>query len=265
MEKSTVTVIADEEQPQSWAHGEDISSKLPWYRSIPWTGLIGLVGALTTAFLSFAVLKSIDGAQSWTGSSGLKPASFISVILSANSILLHIALSEGVNVAWWYKANQKHTTAGELHEYYAYGNSLFAALKAGRRFNYVSLATIFIATIPINGLILQGAISTYPDTWVIPGWEITTPQQRQLPLGFSATVNPQDGSLGMLSPNMAGTQSTFVNLAGNQFPQAIALMGVDTGCQSTCHMRVQAAGFKHTCSAADIQNKIHNDTHTINK
>jgi hypothetical protein len=51
-------------------------------------------------------------------------------------------------------------TVRELHDAWHHGTSLGAALFAGRRITYISMATIFCALLPLNGFLLQGAIST---------------------------------------------------------------------------------------------------------
>lgn len=85
--------------------------------------------------------------------------SWLSAILSANSVCLHISLVKGFNIAWWYHATRADARVADLPTIWIHGTSSFSALKSGRSFNYIALAALFVATVPLNGFILQTAIS----------------------------------------------------------------------------------------------------------
>jgi len=86
-----------------------------------------------TVLFSWIVLHVIND-RPQIQSSYLKPASWLSAILSGNSVLLHIALSEGLTTAWWFTASRKNATIRDIHEAWAQGNSLAAVFQSGRRF-----------------------------------------------------------------------------------------------------------------------------------
>jgi hypothetical protein len=113
-----------------------------------------------------------------------------------NSVCLHIALTEGHNIAWWFRATRTDATIQDLHEIWAYGTSTVSALSSGRKFNYIALATLFVATIPLNGLILQNSIAIVP-VFQTTNLYSTFPTQTSLPLGWSAPIN-SDGTIGLL-------------------------------------------------------------------
>ena len=69
-------------------------------RYIPWLSLFALLASASSILCSWIVLHVIEG-RPQIQASYLKPASWLSAILSANSGLLHIALSEDVTTAWW--------------------------------------------------------------------------------------------------------------------------------------------------------------------
>jgi hypothetical protein len=119
-------------------------------RYVPWLGLFALTASGLTILFSWIVLHVIDG-RIQIEASYLKPASWLSAILSANSVLLHIALSEGVTTAWWFTASRKNATVRDIHDAWSMGQSLSSVLLSGKRFNYVALATLFVASIPLNG------------------------------------------------------------------------------------------------------------------
>lgn len=88
--------------------------------SLPVKGIIGLVGAILTVLCSWALLFASDHTQQWehrypSVAKVLKPASILSAIVSANGILLHMAFSDGIAIAWWVRATKDRATGDELH------------------------------------------------------------------------------------------------------------------------------------------------------
>jgi hypothetical protein len=59
---------------------------------VPWLGLLALASSGLTVLFSWIVLAYFDH-KVQQGDSHFKPASWLSVILSGNSVLLHVALS----------------------------------------------------------------------------------------------------------------------------------------------------------------------------
>lgn len=132
-------------------------------KRFPWLGFIAITCSGATVIGSLIVLLTVNHHVVWPNSGWsafMRPASWLSALLSANGIFLHFALEEGVAVAWWYRASKPDATVRDLHDAWHHGTSLPAALFAGRRITYISIATILCALLPLNGLLLQGAIST---------------------------------------------------------------------------------------------------------
>lgn len=141
-----------------------VSSSRSSIHRIPWMGFSALAASGITVFLTLTVLLTVNHHVVWPNngwSTFMRPASWLSALLSANGIFLHFALEEGLTVAWWYRAGKDDATVRDLHEAWHHGTSLQAAVFAGRRITYISMATIFCALVPLNGFLLQGAISTY--------------------------------------------------------------------------------------------------------
>lgn len=141
----------------------NITSRRHPIKRIPWLGFMALTASGATVILSLIILLAVNHHVVWPNSGWsafMRPASWLSALLSANGIFLHFALEEGVTVAWWYRASKPDATVRELHDAWHHGTSLSAALFAGRRITYISMATIFCALLPLNGFLLQGAISS---------------------------------------------------------------------------------------------------------
>ncbi|EXJ65217.1 hypothetical protein A1O7_01558 [Cladophialophora yegresii CBS 114405] len=160
-------------------------------RYVPWAGLGALALSGLTILFSWIVLRVIDGHKQ-REERYLKPASWLSAILSGNSVLLGYAMSEGITIAWWFTVSRRNATVWDIHEAWSLGSSLFTVLRAGKRFNYIALATLFAASIPLNGLLLQNAITTVPGTHVNTTM-IKVGMAPHLPKGFSADLS--DGSI----------------------------------------------------------------------
>ncbi|OCT54389.1 hypothetical protein CLCR_00809 [Cladophialophora carrionii] len=224
-------------------------------RYVPWLGLGALALSGLTILFSWIVLRVIDGHRQ-REERYLKPASWLSAILSGNSVLLGFAMSEGITIAWWFTVSRRNVTVRDIHEAWSLGSSLFTVLRAGKRFNYIALATLFVASIPLNG--------THVNTTMI---EVGIASD--LPRGFSADLS--DGSI-----------STF----GQIFSQALVFADRDLGFSGldpvyinsplwngsgscgaddlwgTCTGRVSSPGFSADCAdfsePYDIDPKSHN-------
>ncbi|KAK5069824.1 hypothetical protein LTR64_007993 [Lithohypha guttulata] len=224
--------------------------------SFPWYGLVCLIGALLTMVLSFLILHFIDGRPEIT-SKYLKPASWLSAILSLNGILLSQALAEGVTTAWWYRASRPDVTLEQLHTTWRLGTSKWAILSAGKSFNYVALAGIFVATVPLNGFLLQAAIAYEQDTHA----NLTTlyiPVSQQLPLGYSASV--VNGTLGDWSDGLSSAASSMDGLSGGSvtLPPGVSYIAGSSfdlvGCtnkdnSAVCKTSVTIPGFSMSCTS----------------
>lgn len=221
----------------------------------PWLGLACLLIALATLVFSFLIFHFINH-EPEIESKYLKPASWLSAIVSVNSIALHVALAEGVTTAWWYKASKADVTLQELHETWNMGTSTMAVLLAGKKFNYVAMATIFVATVPLNGFILQNAVALEPSTM----WNITTvhvPIAQQLPLGFSAIA--KNGSIVSLSEDLSSATSSLSGLT--TLPPGVTQLGHDfdtIGCinkdfSAVCKAQVVIAGFSMSCRSEMVE------------
>ncbi len=233
-------------------------------RHIPRSGFAAIAGSSFTTVLSLAVLLVVDHREVWPQNSiyrFMQPASWLSALLSANTILLHIAMTEGVAITWWYKAIDRRATLESLHEVWVTGNSTASVLRSWRRFTNISLATLCIAILPLNGFILQGAIST--PLWIERNEaSISIPIARTLPLGYSGWYDGNSVDLvsafGLVWEDVwqqvvNPTGSSYLQYAffGSLDRNGSALdLGYDNS--STYIARVAGAGFNVTCIPSKI-------------
>ncbi len=222
-------------------------------------GLAALLCAASTCVFSWLILFAIHNRKELDT---FKPASWLSALLSLNSIALHIALSEGVTVAWWYTASRKDATFKQLHETWRFGHSLGAVLLSGNKFNYVALATIFVATVPLNGLLLQNAISMVPFTST-NHTTIKIPMSQTWPVGFSAQYNEQSDTVGIYNDAFWYSTLLTFSLYKQRYyyvpsnSEDTWTMFHDSGCYNrnntaVCHGKSTSVGFKSTCHTTKI-------------
>lgn len=130
-----------------------------------------------------------------------------------------------------------------------HGTSTVAALSAGRRFNVVALATILVAVIPLNGLILQNAVGTklQAESRAVT---VSMPVATSVPLGWSGILSTQNGGVEYLNWDIS-------YLLGQAFiGQINTLRSLDhvSGCDlnTTCLARMPSVGFSATCNRTTL-------------
>jgi len=133
------------------------------------------------------------------------------------------------------------------------GTSTVAVLLSGKKFNYVAMATIFVATVPLNGFLLQNTISLVPGT-ELNHTTLHVPVVQQLPLGFSATMT--NGSVESLSDGLLSATTSLDGLA--KLPPGVFSLMVandfnDVGCankdnSAVCKTNIIIPGFSMNCT-----------------
>jgi hypothetical protein len=151
MTEKTDTIVSLDEQVTPTAlssNGESLSRKegfFPWLEGdeeqqkfsakvltrFPILGAVGLIGSALSVILSWLTLHFFNHHNIITGRLP-KPAAWLSIILSLNSILVHMAVSQGIATSWWYRASRKDTTVADLHNVWATGSSVVAAVTQWR-------------------------------------------------------------------------------------------------------------------------------------
>lgn len=206
---------------------------------LPWLGLGALFGSIVGIAVSIAilVLSNGDPISQWR----FQPTVYLSVASTATNIMLHFALTEGARVAWWRQAMKEKNKLGDLHRFWDFGNSLWAATTSGRYFNLIALACIFTAIAPINGPLLQRA-STVKEA--SSGSEPTTLElaiATTLPAGFSGYLSGRQYAVSLYSQNFTSVVQDFYNQREIRMD--------DTGCVGTCSTKVEGVGLAVNCSS----------------
>ena len=219
-----------------------VDHRQPWspgiFSRLPWLGIAALTGAALGVAASIAILTASNGKpiSSWS----VQPTVYLAIAATLTNIMLHFALSEGINVAWWRRAMKEQTQVGDLHRYWDFGNSVWAAATAGRKFNLIAVACILTAIAPINNPLLQRA-SKVSVAGITSSAELKLPIAPIVPDGYTGHVSGRQYAVSLLTANF----SAIVQKYSTSSPITLH----DTGCNGVCSATVKGAGLSVNCSS----------------
>lgn len=222
-----------------------VDPRKPWnpgfVARLPWLGLGSWIGSLLGLGASVAVLFISNGqaVTKWN----IQPTVYLAIASAVTNILIHFALAEGANIAWWRRSMQEGTTVGDLHRYWDHGNSLWAASTSGRHINLIALATIFVSFIPINGPLLQRA-STVAFRSISEHVTQSIPIAKELPDGYTGMISGRQQQPSLLMLNFTPTVQDYTN--------RVPINLTNTGCDGICSAVVKGSGFAVNCSTDSV-------------
>jgi hypothetical protein len=146
-------------------------------------------------------------------------------------------------VTWWVRATKERTTVADLHYIWATDRYLFNAITEWKAFNYILFATILVATLPANGIILQNAISSA--SMVANKTDESTRYSiaDHLPAGMTATIDP-DGSMDLYRYDWQQAMPLVIGNYDLFFRQSL---DTNTTCKGYCEAVVRGIGFESQC------------------
>lgn len=213
----------------------------PWrtgyLRNVPWLGIGSLLLVLSSTIAS-AILLGVsngDAISSWR-----VPPSVVLAILSAISTgCLSFSLASGLNVSWWHNMLEGAPLA-ETHRYWDHGNSIWAAMTAGRRFSLLSIAKLLVALAAIaEGPFIQQA-STISTREVSRTLSLQAALAANLPSGYTAEVT---GEFRVPTTPSASFSEVFDN-----YTNRVSITSGFDGCPGLCTANVPGVGFKVSCA-----------------
>lgn len=154
----------------------------------------------------------------------------------------------------------------DLSRYWESGDSILGAVKSGRDFNVVALATVVASAIVLDGPLLQKASSVVSKP-MITTVNVTAPIAQELPYGFTATGSFGwiEESLNASGPGLLVMNQTFAQVV-NSYIIGENITSSFTGCTGKCSGTVKAAGLAIDCSSKSVPwstNKTGDATHVI--
>ncbi|KAI9869326.1 MAG: hypothetical protein M1813_000115 [Trichoglossum hirsutum] len=207
---------------------------------LPYLGLLAIVGVIACIAAAIAVLAHSNGSpiHHWA----IQPTVWLAVISAIANACLHYALVEGAVIAWWRRAIHGGTIA-DLHNHWDVGNSLFAALLSGRRFNLVALATVMSTVALVNGPLLQRA-STVADLAPRAATDLQAQIITDWPGTYSGVITGRAHQTAILTKNFVKVMQDYTN--------RVSIKMRYTGCDGTCSATIYGAGFGVTCTEGSV-------------
>jgi hypothetical protein len=212
-----------------------------WIVRLPWLGFAALLGSILGIAASVGVLVASNGRPitEWR----IQPTVWLSVASTASNIMLHFALSEGVNVSWWQRAMRPRTQLGDLHRNWAFGNSLWTATTAGRYVNVIAVASILTAIAPINNPLLQRASRVAVGRIeVVSPVTLKVPIAPSIPKDYTGYISGRQYAASLFTSNYTTTVQDYYNNTAIQLADM-------SGCQGNCKARVMGVGLSVNCSS----------------
>ena len=123
------------------------------------------------------------------------------------------------------------------------------------------MATVLVATLPANGIILQNAISTQTVDFNYTGVAVTYAIADHLPKGMTATLDPDDNSIALY---LYPWQQAMPRVIGNYdgfFKQNSTL----NTCEGFCEGVVRGIGFSSNCEDSFVDYDLPLDNQGTNK
>ncbi|KAK7424146.1 hypothetical protein QQZ08_008752 [Neonectria magnoliae] len=227
------TLISDQHPPSQW------QPRL--LKSLPWTGLCGLVITLLSIVATVAVLLSANGesTDSWPYEEWpIQLAVVLAVIIAVGNAGLTMAYNEGVTLSWWIKM-LKGGSLADSHRYWEHGSSAWMSIVGIRHVNKISIVSILLLFLMVDGPLLQRAagFTTVAETETATFTAALSPGQLNQPTAYYMT---RAHAVNTLSPNF----SRVVQEYSSRSPVMLDL----TGCNGTCSGTLIAAGFDVDCT-----------------
>lgn len=156
-----------------------------YLQNIPWLGVGSLMLVLSSTIASaiLLVVSNGDAVSSWR----VAPSVVLAILSAISTACLSFSLASGLNVSWWRKMLEG-APLDETHRYWDHGNSIWAAMTAGRRSSILSIAKLLVTLAAIaEGPLIQQAstISTRKISKPLP---LQAAFAIDLPPGYTAYV-----------------------------------------------------------------------------
>ena len=221
-------------------------------RNIPWIAALELLAAaLCTVGAILVVTLSKGKIQgSWhipatrhTKQITVQPKLLLSVISSVLTLMLGLAMKEGLNVIWWRKV-LSGSKVRDLERHWSTGSNVLQAAFAGRHITYVAVGLLLVTATGIaeNTLMQRStAIVAQPVKEPAPTIMITSQLATKLPYtGWQDSVGHEPTRLDPAFASIVRAWNSHIQIDSNF-----------TGCQGTCSGLISGAGITAECRSVE--------------
>ncbi|KAK4953821.1 hypothetical protein LTR10_008425 [Elasticomyces elasticus] len=216
-------------------------------RSIPWVATVEIAIAVLCTIAAILVVTLSNGKRqgSWyipptkhTIRVTIEPKLLLSVLSSVVSLMLALALREGLTVSWWRRALIGGKIR-DLERHWSTGNSVLQAALSGKRITYVAFGLLLVTATGIaESTLLQRSTSTKAHAVRAPTpFTMTSQLATKLPYtGWESTNGNVPVSL---DPSFATVVRAWTSNA--------QINSSFMGCDDTCTSLVSGAGLAADC------------------
>lgn len=120
-------------EQQEWKPG--------WFTQFPYTGFGALLGVVICSAAAVAVVYASNGKAKSQWKIKAAPNVLLSIFNSLASILVTMAVGQGIAISWWRRA-MKGTTVENLHHSWSFSSSIAAIVKQYKFFNIIALVSV---------------------------------------------------------------------------------------------------------------------------
>ncbi|KAF4626857.1 hypothetical protein G7Y89_g11298 [Cudoniella acicularis] len=208
-----------------------------YLRNVPWRGIGSLLLVLTSTIASAIILgvSNGDAVLSWR----VAPSVVLAILSAISTACLSFSLASGLNVSWW-RNLLEGAPLDETHRYWDHGNNIWAAMTAGRRFSFLSIAKLLVTLAAITeGPFIQQA-STISTREVSKTLSLQAALAVNLPPGYTADVTGEYRKPTTPSSPFSGVFNNYTN--------RISITNGFDGCPGVCTANVPGVGFKVLCA-----------------
>lgn len=154
-------------------------------------------------------------------------------------------------IKWWGKA-LRGGTLYDLSRYWESGDSILGAIKSGRGFNVVAVATVIASAIVLDGPLLQQA-STIVSKPIVTTVNVTAPIAQEMPYGYTGGWF---GDVPLSTSQRFIMNTTFAQIVNSYITRdKTPLTNAETGfegCSGECYGTIKAAGLATNCSSVEV-------------
>jgi hypothetical protein len=208
-----------------------------YLRNVPWLGVGSLLVVLSSTIASaiLLVVSNGDAVTSWR----VAPSVVLAILSAISTACLSFSLASGLNVSWWRKMLEG-APLDETHRYWDHGNSIWAAMTAGRRFSFLSIAKLLVTLAAIaEGPFIQQA-STISTREISKTLSLQAALAVDLPPGYTADVTGEFRTPTTPSNPFSGVFNNYTN--------RVSITNGFDGCPGVCTANASGVGFKVSCA-----------------
>lgn len=129
-----------------------------FWAQFPWTGIGALVGVLICSAAAVIVVNVSNGRAKSQWKLHAAPNVLLNIFTSIASILITMAVSQGIAISWWRKA-LKGATVEQLHNSWSFSSSVAALVKKYKFWNLIALAALCTKFAIIDSTLFQKSLT----------------------------------------------------------------------------------------------------------